>query len=112
MRILTDEHGSSTGSPHIRLQESSQTASSTYTTNARGPGVAGSTAGQHVRVRVEFIRWPLAAAAQRGGPRGESDTRDLEDAESYGARLTSLIQNIRQDFAAPRLPFMVGELGR
>ena len=42
---------------------------------------------------------------------GESDTRDIALAESYGERLTQLIANIRNDFAAPELPFLIGELG-
>ena len=42
---------------------------------------------------------------------GESDTRDLELAESYGQRLTHLIGNLREDLAAPYLPFLIGELG-
>eukprot|EP01047_Picozoa_sp_COSAG01_P058159 COSAG01_NODE_6815_length_3485_cov_1.305875_1_plen_271_part_00 len=42
---------------------------------------------------------------------GESDTRDIALAESYGERLTQLIANIRHDFAAPELPFLIGELG-
>ena len=43
---------------------------------------------------------------------GESDTRDLHLAESYGVRLTALINNLREDLAAPHLPFLIGELGR
>jgi hypothetical protein len=42
---------------------------------------------------------------------GESDTRDLALAQSYGARLTTLISNLREDLAAPFLPFLIGELG-
>ena len=42
---------------------------------------------------------------------GESDTRDLALAESYGARLEQLIANLREDLAAPRLPFLIGEMG-
>ena len=34
---------------------------------------------------------------------GESDTRDLSLAQSYGRRLTTLINNIREDLAAPYL---------
>ncbi len=42
---------------------------------------------------------------------GESDTRDLQLAESYATRLTALINNLREDLAAPRVPFLIGGLG-
>lgn len=42
---------------------------------------------------------------------GESDSTRKEDAETYGARLQGMINDIRKDLGNDNLPFIVGELG-
>ncbi|QZE12975.1 sialate O-acetylesterase [Halosquirtibacter laminarini] len=41
---------------------------------------------------------------------GESDTVNKELAEQYESKLTQLIQDVRTDLKAPKLPFVVGNL--
>jgi hypothetical protein len=43
---------------------------------------------------------------------GESDTAKKEDAESYEARLTQMLKDLRQDLGLPKMPIVVGQLGR
>jgi hypothetical protein len=43
---------------------------------------------------------------------GESDTAKPEQANTYEARLTKMIADLRADLNAPNLPFVMGELGR
>ncbi|MGA0134488.1 MAG: sialate O-acetylesterase [Opitutales bacterium] len=42
---------------------------------------------------------------------GESDTGKMGDAESYQARLSRMIKNLREDLGRPELPVVVGQLG-
>ena len=42
---------------------------------------------------------------------GESDARDKKLAMTYGTRLTTLIENVREDLETPDLTFLIGELG-
>jgi hypothetical protein len=42
---------------------------------------------------------------------GESDSGTTTNANSYGARLAQMIQDIRADLACPDLPFVVGQIG-
>ena len=43
---------------------------------------------------------------------GETDTQREEDANLYGDRLVELIKDLRSDLGTPKVPFVVGELGR
>lgn len=42
---------------------------------------------------------------------GESDTTDQKSAETYEARLTKMLKDLRADLGAPDLPIVVGQLG-
>ena len=42
---------------------------------------------------------------------GENDSGTEATAKSYGKRLAKMIEDIRDDLGAPKLPFAVGELG-
>ena len=42
---------------------------------------------------------------------GESDTTDRANADTYGARLTQMFTDLRQDLGLPRMPIVVGQLG-
>jgi hypothetical protein len=42
---------------------------------------------------------------------GESDSGTATNANSYGDRLSRMIQDIRADLGAPNLPFVVGQIG-
>lgn len=42
---------------------------------------------------------------------GESDSGAKTNADTYGERLTKMIRDIRADLKAPRLPFVVGQIG-
>src|ERR1035437_7729706 len=42
---------------------------------------------------------------------GESDSGAATNANSYGDRLSRMIQDIRADLGAPELPFVVGQIG-
>jgi hypothetical protein len=42
---------------------------------------------------------------------GESDSGTATNANTYGARLGQMIQDIRADLGAPNLPFVVGQIG-
>lgn len=42
---------------------------------------------------------------------GESDSGQITNASTYGARLEKMIQALRTDLNSPNLPFVVGELG-
>lgn len=42
---------------------------------------------------------------------GEADTSKKENAETYGARLTQMFSDLRQDLGVPDLPIVVGQLG-
>jgi hypothetical protein len=42
---------------------------------------------------------------------GESDSKDLKDAETYGPRLNKMIHQLRHDLHAESVPFISGELG-
>ncbi|MBM3845972.1 MAG: hypothetical protein FJ405_06780 [Verrucomicrobia bacterium] len=60
----------------------------------------------------------LAGLAKRRGVlkgilwhQGENDSGKLADAESYAARLTTVIQDFRQALGQPELPWVMGELG-
>lgn len=43
---------------------------------------------------------------------GESDSRSEKTAKSYGQRLSGMIAALRKDLGRPKLPVVVGELGR
>ncbi|WP_457426359.1 sialate O-acetylesterase [Roseateles sp. P5_E7] len=43
---------------------------------------------------------------------GESDSDSPANAASYGARLTQMFQDLRQDLGQPDLPIVVGEIGQ
>lgn len=43
---------------------------------------------------------------------GESDAESPASAASYGARLTQMFRDLRQDLGQPELPIVVGEMGR
>jgi hypothetical protein len=42
---------------------------------------------------------------------GESDSNEQANADSYGTRLTGMIQDLRKDLGQPELPVVVGQLG-
>ncbi len=42
---------------------------------------------------------------------GETDTEDQKNAETYEARLTAMLADLRADLGAPELPVIVGQLG-
>lgn len=42
---------------------------------------------------------------------GESDSRSVETASSYGKRLAGMIRNLRKDLDVDHLPVVIGELG-
>ncbi|MBD3242006.1 MAG: sialate O-acetylesterase [Chitinivibrionales bacterium] len=43
---------------------------------------------------------------------GENDTVERRNAESYGKRLTAVVDGMRADLSAPSTPFITGELGQ
>jgi len=42
---------------------------------------------------------------------GEADSAGLNDAETYAARLTTMVRDLRADLASPTVPFVAGKLG-
>lgn len=42
---------------------------------------------------------------------GEGDSANLEDAETYAARLAQMVHDLREDLASPEVPFVAGKLG-
>lgn len=42
---------------------------------------------------------------------GESDTREQNDAETYQARLTKMLKDLRADLGQPNLPIVIGQIG-
>ena len=62
---------------------------------------------------VATARSALATGHLRGvlWHQGEGDSIRREDAESYGERFQSMVQNLRADLSAESVPVIAGELG-
>lgn len=69
--------------------------------------------GQLYRNAVCQTRLAQSVSAVRGilWHQGESDSREMADAESYSARFTEMITQLRKDCGLEDVPLIMGELG-